>query len=74
MHVKIRPLTGILAACAMVGGQRAMARALKCSPQTVNNWVEAGFCPPSRAQAIEELLGGKILREDLNPIFRKGKK
>lgn len=50
-----------------LGSESGLARAIKCSPQVVNNWVARGavsikFCP-----AIEAATNGKVRCEDLRP-------
>ncbi|WP_409219040.1 helix-turn-helix domain-containing protein [Escherichia coli] len=52
-------------ACAVVGGQSAMARLLGVSPPSVNQWIKGvRQLPAERCPAIERATRGEVLCED----------
>ena len=55
------PQEAVKAACALIGGQRALARALDLTQQTVRGWI-AGDAPVPAKQAarIEHLTAGAV--------------
>jgi DNA-binding transcriptional regulator YdaS (Cro superfamily) len=58
----------ILQACAIVGGQAAMARTLGVKPPTVNEWIKSKRpIPAERCPAIERATSGAVRCEDLRP-------
>ena len=66
------PAKALDKAVALMGGQSALARALKLKPQAVQQWVAAGRCPAKRAAQIESATWGKVRREQLRPdIFQE---
>lgn len=55
-------------ACAVVGGQSAMARLLGVSPPSVNQWIKGvRQLPAERCPAIERATRGEVLCEELRP-------
>ena len=55
-------------ACAVVGGQSAMARLLGVSPPSVNQWIKGvRQLPAERCPAIERATKGGVLCEELRP-------
>ena len=48
-----------------VGGQSALARILKCSPQAVQRWCANGQVPAKRVVEVERAT--KVRREELRP-------
>ena len=55
-------------ACAVVGGQSAMARLLGVSPPSVNQWIKGvRQMPAERCPAIERATKGGVLCEELRP-------
>lgn len=58
----------IQAACKVIGGQAALARALGVSPAVVNQWVSGVRpVPIERCVAIERATAGAVTRRDLRP-------
>lgn len=58
----------LIAACAKVGGQAALARILGVRPPTVNQWVKADRpVPAERCPSIERATEGVVRCEDLRP-------
>ena len=57
--------TSIQRAVAAVGGQSALARILKCTPQAVQRWCATGRVPAERVVEIERAT--KVPREQLRP-------
>ena len=58
-------MSGIEKAVDVSGSQSALARSLKVTPQSVQEWVTRGYPPAERVLAIEEATG--ISRHDLRP-------
>jgi DNA-binding transcriptional regulator YdaS (Cro superfamily) len=55
-------------ACAVAGGQSALAEALGVTPSAVNQWVKGNRpIPAERCIPIEVATGGKVTRYDLRP-------
>lgn len=54
------------------GSVAEAARRLGVSHAAVWSWRRLGVVPPKRAVQIENLTGGAVRREQLNPIFRRG--
>lgn len=55
-------------ACAVIGGQAKMARAINVSPPTVNQWCNGvRQVPAERCPAIERATGGTVRCEELRP-------
>lgn len=55
-------------ACAVLGGQAMLARAIGVSPPTVNQWCKGiRPVPAERCPAIERVTGGTVRCEDLRP-------
>jgi DNA-binding transcriptional regulator YdaS (Cro superfamily) len=52
-------------ACAVLGGQSALARALDCTPQAVQKMCSTGRVPAERVLDIERASG--ISRRELRP-------
>jgi DNA-binding transcriptional regulator YdaS (Cro superfamily) len=52
-------------ACAVVGGQSALARKLGCTPQAVQKMCATGRVPPHRVLAVESASG--VSRHELAP-------
>jgi len=62
------PRKALLKAIEIVGGQAAMARALKISQNAVWLWVHrTGRCPLRWVIEIEKLTDGEVSRRDLAP-------
>ncbi len=58
----------IFRACELVGGQANMARLLKVTSPTVNQWVSGDRpIPIERCTAIEQATSGAVTRKDLRP-------
>lgn len=57
--------TAIQKAAAAAGGQSALARSLKVTPQAVQKMCASGRVPAERVLAIERLTG--VLRTELRP-------
>ncbi|MDR3414202.1 MAG: YdaS family helix-turn-helix protein [Formivibrio sp.] len=62
-------ITPIQRAAAAVGGQSALAKLLKCTPQTVQKWCATGRVPAERVLGIELFTG--VSKEDLRPDLYK---
>lgn len=65
------PKLALLDACDAVGGQSALARALKLKSQgTISGWLAAGRVPAERVLAVEGVSGVSRhrLRPDLYPV------
>ncbi len=58
-------MIGIEKAVESSGSQSALARALKVTPQSVQEWVSRGYPPAGRVLSIEEVTG--VSRHDLRP-------
>ena len=58
-------MCGIEKAVAVTGSQSALARLLKVTPQSVQEWVMRRQPPAERVLAIEEATG--VSRHDLRP-------
>ena len=55
-------------ACQMVGGQAALARILRVTPPTVNQWINGDRpIPAERCPDIERASGGAVTCEQLRP-------
>lgn len=55
-------------AAQVVGGQAALAKILKVSPQAVNQWVRGERpVPPEQCAAIEKATAGEVMARDLRP-------
>lgn len=59
-------------ACALLGNQAALARALEVTPVTVGQWLKPDartgrHVPPKQCVRIEQLTGGAVPRRDLRP-------
>lgn len=52
-------------AIAILGTQSALAKAIECVPQDVNNWLRRGRVPAEYCPAIERATKGKITCEML---------
>lgn len=62
------PTSPILTACALLGGQAGMARALDVTPAAVNQWCKGlRSVPAERCPEIERATGGKVRCEELRP-------
>lgn len=58
----------ITKACAAIGGQAMMARAIKVSPPTVSQWCNGVRpIPAERCPEIERVTGGAVRCEELRP-------
>lgn len=57
--------TAIQKAAALAGGQSALARALRVTPQAVQKMCASGRVPAERVLDIEKLTG--VSRSDLRP-------
>lgn len=51
----------------VVGGQSALARALRITPQAVQQWCATGIVPAKRVLNIERATDGKVTRHELRP-------
>lgn len=58
-------MDGIQQAIEKAGGQSALARALRITPQAVQKWADRGRVPAERVLEIEGLTG--VPRSDLRP-------
>jgi DNA-binding transcriptional regulator YdaS (Cro superfamily) len=65
--MKARSLTPPMKAVLAAGGQADLARALKISPQAVQQWVEAERIPLKRILQVEQATG--VSRSELCPNF-----
>lgn len=66
-------LTAIQKAAKAAGGQSALARSLKVTPQAVQKMCATGRVPAERVLDIEKLTG--VLRSDLRPdLYPEGPK
>lgn len=50
-----------------LGSQSALAKAIGCVPQVVNNWLRRGSVPAEHCVAIEKATAGVVRCEDLRP-------
>lgn len=61
-------LTPIEQACQLLGSQSILAKLLKVSPPTVNQWVKAVRpIPAESCVLIEQATNGNVMRWDLRP-------
>lgn len=62
-------ISPVFTACKLMGGQSALARLLKVSPVSVNEW-KAGKrpVPAKRCVQIEQLTSGAVTRQALRPM------
>lgn len=64
------PADAVTEAARIVGSKAELARRLKVSPPTINQWCRGSRpVPAARAMAIEKLTSGKVLKSDLCPSF-----
>jgi DNA-binding transcriptional regulator YdaS (Cro superfamily) len=64
------PEEAVSTAAKMIGSQACLARRLKVSPPTVNQWCSGDRpIPAARAIQIESLTGGVVTRNSLCPSF-----
>lgn len=57
------------------GSQTGLGRALKCSPQRINNWIKRGRVPAEYCPVLERALGEpgvcEVLRPDVDWACRR---
>lgn len=51
----------------IAGSQVALAKAIGCVPQVINNWLRRGRVPADRCIDIERVTNGKVTCEQLRP-------
>ena len=65
--------TGIAKAIRLAGSQTALGNMLSLTPQAIQKWAAQGFVPADRCREVEEKLGGKVTRYELNTqVFGDG--
>ena len=60
-------MTGLILAVDIFGSQSALATAIGCMPQVVNNWMRRGNVPAEWCVPIEKATRGVVRCEDLRP-------
>ena len=63
----MNPLSALLQAIKIAGGQSALARSCGVKQQTIGVWIKTGRVPAARVLQVEKAIAGKISRHDLRP-------
>jgi len=58
---------GISKAVRLAGNQTKLAVGVGVSPQAVQKWEKQGYVPSERCKKVEEFLGRRVTRYELNP-------
>lgn len=56
-------------ACRYFGSQRKLAIRLGIHSPAISSWRQSRCIPPMQCRAIELATGGKITRQDLDPVL-----
>ena len=60
-------MTPIQKAVFIVGGQSALARKLKKTPQAIQKWCSKNHVPASQVIPVESAVDGAVTRHELRP-------